>query len=79
MFAPPPRSRRLRMPSAKLDSSGRAAKVILDTCGGLGYFASWCLPMGQAAQVHSYEEESPDVILVCGGSIPGRPASRPGG
>ena len=35
-------------------------KVILDTCGGLGYFASWCL-QGQAAQVHSYEK-NPDVI-----------------
>ena len=35
-------------------------KVILDTCGGLGYFAAWCL-QGQAAQVLSYEK-SPDVI-----------------
>jgi len=35
-------------------------KVILDTCGGLGYFASWCL-QGQAARVHSYEK-NPDVI-----------------
>lgn len=35
-------------------------KVILDTCGGLGYFAAWCL-RGQAAQVLSYEK-SPDVI-----------------
>ena len=26
-------------------------KVILDTCGGLGYFAAWCL-QGQAKQVH---------------------------
>jgi uncharacterized protein len=39
-------------------------KVILDTCGGLGYFASWCL-QGQAAQVHSYEK-SPDVIWLRG-------------
>ncbi len=30
-------------------------KVILDTCGGLGYFAAWCL-QGQARQVLSYEK-----------------------
>ncbi len=35
-------------------------KVILDTCGGLGYFAAWCL-QGQARQVHSYEKNA-DVI-----------------
>jgi predicted methyltransferase len=35
-------------------------KVILDTCGGLGYFAAWCL-QGQAAQVLSYEK-NPDVL-----------------
>jgi len=35
-------------------------KVILDTCGGLGYFASCCL-QGQAKQVLSYEK-NPDVI-----------------
>jgi len=35
-------------------------KVILDTCGGLGYFAAWCL-RGQARQVLSYEK-SADVI-----------------
>jgi uncharacterized protein len=35
-------------------------KVILDTCGGLGYFAAWCL-QGQAARVLSYEK-NPDVI-----------------
>ncbi|HEY2399876.1 MAG TPA: hypothetical protein VGI23_05940 [Steroidobacteraceae bacterium] len=35
-------------------------KVILDTCGGLGYFAAWCL-QGQAAKVLSYEK-NPDVI-----------------
>jgi predicted methyltransferase len=34
--------------------------VILDTCGGLGYFAAWCL-QGQAASVLSYEK-NPDVI-----------------
>ena len=26
-------------------------KVVLDTCGGLGYFAAWCL-QGGARQVH---------------------------
>lgn len=35
-------------------------KVILDTCGGLGYFAGWCL-QGQAARVLSYEKH-PDVL-----------------
>jgi len=35
-------------------------KLILDTCGGLGYFAAWCL-RGQARHVHSYEND-PDVI-----------------
>lgn len=35
-------------------------KVILDTCGGLGYFAASCLG-GQSAHIHSYEKSS-DVI-----------------
>lgn len=35
-------------------------KVILDTCGGLGYFAAWCL-QGKSRQVLSYEK-NPDVI-----------------
>jgi predicted methyltransferase len=35
-------------------------KVILDTCGGLGYFAAWCL-LGRARQVLSFEN-NPDVI-----------------
>ena len=35
-------------------------KVILDTCGGLGYFAAWCL-RGQAMHVQSYEKNR-DVI-----------------
>ena len=30
-------------------------KAILDTCGGLGYFAAWCLH-GGARQVQSYEK-----------------------
>ena len=35
-------------------------KVILDTCGGLGYFAAWCL-QGEASRVQSYEKNA-DVI-----------------
>jgi hypothetical protein len=35
-------------------------KVILDTCGGLGYFAAWCIK-NQAQQVLSFEK-NPDVI-----------------
>jgi hypothetical protein len=39
-------------------------KTILDTCGGLGYFADWCLK-GGAKQVISYEK-SADVIWLRG-------------
>jgi predicted methyltransferase len=35
-------------------------KKLLDTCGGLGYFAAWCL-RGGAAHVTSYEK-NPDVL-----------------
>jgi predicted methyltransferase len=35
-------------------------KTILDTCGGLGYFAAWCL-QGGASAVLSYEK-NPDVL-----------------
>jgi uncharacterized protein len=35
-------------------------KTILDTCGGLGYFAAWCL-QGGAAQVTSFEKNA-DVL-----------------
>lgn len=35
-------------------------KVVLDTCGGLGYFAAWCL-QGGAARIVSFEK-NPDVI-----------------
>ncbi len=41
-----------------------AGKVILDTCGGLGYFAAWCL-QGEAAQVLSFEK-NPDVMWLRG-------------
>jgi predicted methyltransferase len=39
-------------------------KVILDTCGGLGYFAAWCV-RGLAKQVLSYEKNS-DVLWLRG-------------
>ncbi len=39
-------------------------KLILDTCGGLGYFAAWCL-LGEARQVLSYEKNA-DVIWLRG-------------
>ena len=39
-------------------------KAVLDTCGGLGYFAAWCL-QGQAARVHSFEKNV-DVIWLRG-------------
>ncbi|MBC7984049.1 MAG: SAM-dependent methyltransferase [Candidatus Obscuribacterales bacterium] len=39
-------------------------KTILDTCGGLGYFAAWCLK-GQAVRILSYEK-NPDVIWLRG-------------
>jgi uncharacterized protein len=35
-------------------------KRVLDTCGGLGYFAAWCV-RGQASHVTSFEK-NPDVI-----------------
>lgn len=35
-------------------------KVVLDTCGGLGYFAAWCL-QGGASKIMSFEK-NPDVI-----------------
>jgi predicted methyltransferase len=35
-------------------------KVVLDTCGGLGYFAACCLDAG-TARIHSFEK-NPDVL-----------------
>ena len=32
-------------------------KVVLDTCGGLGYFAAWCL-RNHAAQIMSFEKNA---------------------
>ena len=50
-------------------------KVILDTCGGLGYFAAWCLA-GNSSQVISYEK-SEDVIWLRGIN-PWSPVPNPG-
>lgn len=48
----------------KVDLVQPKGKVILDTCGGLGYFAGWCLRR-RAKQVLSYEK-NPDVIWLRG-------------
>jgi predicted methyltransferase len=39
-------------------------KVILDTCGDLGYFAAWCV-QGLSKHVLSYEK-NPDVVWLRG-------------
>jgi predicted methyltransferase len=39
-------------------------RIVLDTCGGLGYFAAWCL-QGGARHVLSFEK-NPDVIWLRG-------------
>jgi predicted methyltransferase len=44
----------------KVDLIEPKGKSILDTCGGLGYFAAWCLQR-QAARVQSFEK-NPDVV-----------------
>ena len=44
----------------KVDLIQPRGKVILDTCGGLGYFAGWCVQR-HAKRVLSYEK-NPDVI-----------------
>jgi len=44
----------------KVDLIQPQGKVVLDTCGGLGYFAGWCVHR-QARRVLSYEK-NPDVI-----------------
>jgi hypothetical protein len=48
----------------KVDLIQPRGKVILDTCGGLGYTAAWCLER-RAQQVLSYEK-SADVIWLRG-------------
>jgi uncharacterized protein len=45
---------------SKVASIQPEGKVILDTCGGLGYFAAWCLKMN-ARHVLSFEK-NPDVV-----------------
>jgi predicted methyltransferase len=50
-------------------------KRVLDTCGGVGYFAEWCL-RGGAAQISSYEK-SADVLWLRGLN-PWSPAAAPG-
>ena len=44
----------------KVDLIQPRGKMILDTCGGLGYFAAWCV-QGHAREVHSFEK-NPDVL-----------------
>lgn len=44
----------------KVDLIEPKGKCILDTCGGLGYFAAWCLRR-QAVRVQSFEK-NPDVV-----------------
>ncbi len=44
----------------KVDWIQPRGKRVLDTCGGLGYFAAWCL-QGSAAEVLSFEK-NPDVL-----------------
>lgn len=44
----------------KVDLVRPRGRVVLDTCGGLGYFAAWCLQR-QARQVVSFEK-NPDVL-----------------
>jgi predicted methyltransferase len=44
----------------KVDLIQPQGKIVLDTCGGLGYFAAWCVA-GGARRVISYEK-NPDVI-----------------
>ncbi|MEN9704341.1 MAG: hypothetical protein RLZZ393_220 [Pseudomonadota bacterium] len=41
-----------------------AGKTVLDCCGGLGYFAAWCVALG-AAGVLSFEK-NPDVVWLRG-------------
>ena len=44
----------------KVELVGVRGRNVLDTCGGLGYFAAWCLELG-AAEVLSCEK-NPDVL-----------------
>jgi len=60
--------------AAKVAMIEPRGKVVLDTCGGLGYFAAWCLA-GGAARVLSYEK-NPDVLWLRGLN-PWSPAGNP--
>jgi uncharacterized protein len=51
-------------------------KRVLDTCGGLGYFAAWCL-QGAASHVHSFEK-NPDVLWLRSLNPWSPPADAPG-
>jgi len=44
----------------KVDLIAPRGKAVLDTCGGLGYFASWCLERS-ASRIVSFEK-NPDVL-----------------
>lgn len=44
----------------KVDLIQPQGKVVLDTCGGLGYFAAWCLQR-KAREIISFEK-NPDVL-----------------
>ena len=44
----------------KVDLIQPQGKVVLDTCGGLGYFAAWCLQR-KAREIISFEK-NPDVV-----------------
>jgi predicted methyltransferase len=48
----------------KVDWIQPAGKTVLDTCGGLGYFAAWCIA-GGASRVTSFEN-NPDVLWLRG-------------
>jgi len=50
-------------------------KRVLDTCGGLGYFAAWCL-QGEAAHISSYEKNAD--VLWLRSLNPWSPTAEPG-
>jgi predicted methyltransferase len=58
----------------KVELVAPRGKHVLDTCGGLGYFAAWCLT-GGAAAVSSFEK-NPDVLWLRGLN-PWSPAADP--
>jgi len=52
------------LPTAQVDLIAPPGKRVLDTCGGLGYFADCCLKAG-AREVHSFEKNA-DVLWLRG-------------